>query len=197
MKAGFILECTPKGPDADIYPYVASRLCPTLTIVKPVTLGNKEGVMAEGALNASVLLESGCDYVFIVWDRMPKWGGTGRCADHVAHLEVELIREGVDLARVFLCCIDEMLESWLIADGRGVTTYFQGLTTHNVGIFPDHKKPSEQVNPKNKITRFNGKYNDYTDDFQIVKCLLDFNRVARWNASFGRFKTAIEQVCPN
>lgn len=195
MRIGFVLECTPQGPDADIYPYVTRKICPGLTISKPETLRNKQNVMNEGPLVALTLLETGCDYVFIIWDRMPRWGGTGRCTEHKAQLEAGLAQFGVDQSRVFLCCIDEMLESWIVADGRGITAYFQSLTTHNVGTFADCKKPSQQTSPKERIERFNGRYNDFTDDFKIVKCMPEFNRPAQRNASFRHFKESVEQIC--
>ena len=42
MKVGFVLECSPKGPDADIYPYLAGEIfCPKVEVAKPETLVNK------------------------------------------------------------------------------------------------------------------------------------------------------------
>ena len=196
MKIGFVLECTPQGPDAEIYPYVAKRLCPGAEIAKPETLRNKQNVMNEGALVALTLLETGCDYVFIIWDRMPRWGGTGRCAEHITQLEAELTKHAIDRNQVFLCCIDEMLESWIVADGRGITTYFQSLTTHDIGTFSDCKKPAQQTSPKERIALFNGRYNDFTDDFKIVKCMPEFGRSAQRNASFRYFKESVENICP-
>lgn len=197
MKIGFILECTAKGPDADIYPYVAQQLCSSLTIEKPITLGNKLRVMTEGAVSAHTLLEIGCDYVFIIWDRMPRWGGTGRCIEHVEQLQTALQREGIDRGQVFLCCIDEMLESWIVADGRGITAHFQNLTTRNIGIFPDCKKKAEQASPKERITRFNNRYNDFTDNFKIIQRMPDFDRAARRNTSFRLFVDAVRSICLN
>lgn len=196
MKIGFILECSPQGPDADIYPYVAKQLCASITIEKPITLINKQRVMQEGAVNAQLLLETGCDYVFIIWDRMPKWGGTGRCNEHIIELEAELSKTTVDRTKIFLCCIDEMLESWIVADGRGITAYFQNLTTHNIGTFADCKRPPEQMGAKERIARFNGRYNDFTDNYKIVKCMPEFHKPAQRNKSFRYFKESVESVCP-
>src|SRR4051794_5793561 len=103
MKIGFVLECSPKGPDADIYPWLAIRFCPELEIVKPETLLNKYRVMNEAPLVAQTLLNDGCDYVFIIWDRMPKWGGTGKCEEHISSLEDGIIQLGVNRERIILC----------------------------------------------------------------------------------------------
>ena len=135
MRIGFILECSPKGPDADIYPYLAKIFCPKLEIEKPETLINKENVMTDGPDVAHMLLETGCDHVFIIWDRMPKWGGTGKCEDHISTLETGLNKLGVDGRRVTLCCIDEMLESWLVADGRGIDGWLSAKTKHDLPGF--------------------------------------------------------------
>lgn len=196
MKVGFILECSIKGPDAEIYPYVALRLCPKLEIVKPETLGNKQVLMSEAPLVAQTLIEDGCDYVFIIWDRMPKWGGTGRCSDHIEILEQGLAQLGVDRNRIFLCCISDMMESWMIVNGQPITAYFQSFTTKPLQYFGDNKTAALQADPKNRIKKYNGRYNDYVDNFRIVKLMNDFDMPARWNDSFREFKEYIESICP-
>ena len=200
MKAGFILECQPKGPDADIYPYLAKQFCPGMEVEKPETLGNKNNVMNDGPLVAKTLLETGCDHVFIIWDRMPKWGGTGKCEDHISELEEGLTRLEVDKTKVVMCCISEMLESWLIADGRGVDNWLATKTDRKIKGFGDHTE-KEQTGPKDRIKKHlrehYGKwtYNDYQDNFAIVKHLPDFERAAKWNKSFGDFKGHVERIC--
>jgi hypothetical protein len=201
MKIGFILECQPKGPDADIYPYLANVFCPGLELEKPETLVNKANVMNDGPEVAKILLESGCDYVFIIWDRMPKWGGTGRCEDHITTVEAGLTELKVDRTKIVLCCISEMLESWLIADGRGINNWLAAKTNRDIRKFDDHATEAEQTAPKERIKRYLGehfpkwKYNDYQDNFAIVKQFPDFERAARRNNSFAHFKENIERVC--
>jgi len=202
MKIGFVLECQPKGPDAAIYPYLANFFCPELEIEKPETLGNKSYVMSDGPDVAEILLESGCDHVFIIWDRMPKWGGTGRCEDHIAIIEARLAELEIDQDKITLCCITEMLESWLIADSRGINNWLATKTNRNLRSFDDHATEAEQTAPKERIKRYLGehfnkwKYNDYNDNFAIVKQFPDFDRVARRNASFAHFREHIERICP-
>jgi len=202
MKVGFILECTPQGPDAAIYPYLAKLFCEDLEIQKPKTLVNKANVMEQGAEVAQVLLQTGCDYVFIIWDRMPKWGGTGRCEEHIATLETRLQQIGVDKTKIFLCCISDMLESWLIADGRGIDTWLASKTNHPMPGFGDHKTAAEQTSPKDRIKNYlranygKWKYNDFENNFDIVKHIPEFGRVANWNDSFRVFKNNVEAICP-
>ena len=88
-----------------------------------------------------------------------------------------------------------MLESWMIADGRGVTTYFQTIN-HQSPTFNDNKTSQEQTSPKDRLKKYNGRYNESVDNIGIVKALPDFTRAARWNDSFGHFKQSVEAICP-
>lgn len=197
MKVGFVLECSPKGPDAEIYPYLANVFCKNLELTKPETLVNKQRLMNEGPLVAQTLIDDGCDYVFIIWDRIPKWGGTGKCEDHIATLEEGLTQLHVYRAQIILCCISDMLESWIIVNGKYITQYFQQFSQKPLQSFGDNKDKASQMDPKSRIKKYNGKYNDYTDNLKIVQSIIDFTMHARWNASFKFFKESIELICPN
>jgi hypothetical protein len=197
MNVGFVFECQPKGSDEQVYTYVAKTICNGLIILPEniSSMGNKKTLIEESAIDVAIMLNNGCQYVFIIWDRLPKWGGTGICADHQAELIANLEKENVPLDRIIYCCIDEMLESWLIADGRGVTAYFKGFDNRSPA-FPDNKTRADQSGPKNKIKRHNGRYNETIDNIGIVKALPDFTRVAQWNASFQHFVNRVNQICP-
>ncbi len=195
MKIGFILECSTKGPDADIYPYLANFFCSNLILASPETLGNKQKLIIEGPLVAKTLIEDGCDFVFFIWDRMPKWGGSGKCADHINEIEEGIKQLEIERKKIILCCMDEMLESWLIVDGKYITDYFQQFSITKLNKFGDNKNNSSQSSPKDRILKFNGKYNDYKDNFKIVKSIVDFTMHSRWNSSFKFFREQIEQIC--
>jgi len=204
MKVGFILECRTGGPDAVIYKYVAEKLCAALEIEKPKTMVNKLRLINEGPIVAQTLFESGCDYVFIIWDRKPRWHDTlGNCNTDREALNLSLIALGVDITKVILCCIDEMLESWIIADSRGFMSWIRSKTHHALSEFGDHKTKAAQASPKERIKNYlrvnfnKWKYNDYEDNIEIVKMFPDFNRAANWNSSFKFFKESIEEICPN
>jgi hypothetical protein len=204
MKVGFILECQTGGPDASIYKYVAEKLCSSLFIEKPETMVNKKRLMEEGPVVAQTLFESGCDYVFIIWDRKPRWENqSGNCRTDREALKNSLSLLGVDNTKIYLCCIDEMLESWLIADSRGFMSWIRSKTPHALPEFGDHKNSARQASPKDVIKRYlrdhyaRWKYDDYEDNIEIVKRLPDFNRAANWNYSFRFFKESIEEICPN
>jgi hypothetical protein len=198
MRIGMILECTSKGPDAIIYPYLAKLFCAMLMINSAdiITLTNKANVMSEGPEIAKLLLNSGCDYVFIIWDRMPKWGGTGSCEDHKKEMSNGLSSSGVDRDKVFLCCIKDMLESWILGDGSAITEYFQSFSpSHRLRQFPDYKSAVEQSQPEEKLKRYNKRYDKYSDNFKIVKLIKDFDKISRRNDSFKYFKECVESIC--
>jgi hypothetical protein len=191
MKVGFVFECQDQGPDELLYTQVAKDLCNNFEIsqenISP--LGNKHAVINDSVLDVQTMFKNGCQYVFIVWDRMPKWKlGTGKCADDKATLTDNLAAAGIDMTKVIMCCIDEMLESWLIADGRGVTNYFQSLN-HLSPKFDDHKTKAEQTAPKQRLESYNG-------SLGILNGLnKDYSRAAKWNDSFGEYVNAVQQIC--
>jgi hypothetical protein len=202
MKIGMILECQPAGPDAFVYPYVAKKICEAIEIEKPETLVNKQRLMDEAPAVAQTLLSNGCDLVFIIWDKIPRWGGGGDCETDRAALTKSLTNLGVSMAKIRLCCIDEMMESWMIADNRGFMTWIRSKTSHALKDIGDHKTSADQSDPKNRIKRYlrehfgKLKYNDYDHNLSIVKELPDFNRTASYNPSFKYFKESIEAICP-
>lgn len=195
-KVGFVFECQDQGSDEQVYTYIVNELCKTLEILPEniSSLGSKAAVMNESAVDVKLMLDSGCDYVFIIWDRMPKWGGTGKCEDHTASLTAHLATEQIDMNKIIMCCIDDMQESWMIADGRGVTNYFKKFDNRSP-VFPDHSSKAEQVAPKERLKKYNGRYNESVDNIGIVKALPDFSRAANWNDSFRLFTEAVRRIC--
>lgn len=194
MKLGLILECTKNGPDKAVYEYVVKQLCADMD-VDSITLDNKRKLEEECGASTALLLGDGCDMVAIIWDLEPAWGGKKCLKTDRERIFNSLNQEGVDLNKVKLIGMDEMLESWLIADGRGVTDYFQSMTSHPIPPFGDRKTPAKQRKPKEQIKKYNNRYNDFTDNIKIVKCLPEFKKAARYNPSFGRLKTLIEGLC--
>jgi hypothetical protein len=182
MKLGLILECTKNGPDKAVYEHVTQRLCPDMA-VQSITLDNKRKLEEQAGDASALLLSDGCMAVAIIWDQIPTWGGEKCLKNDRERIITALNTAGVDLKKVKLIGMDEMLESWLIADGRGATAYFQGLTVHPIEVFSDRKTPAKQKKPKEQLKKYNKRYNDYTDNIKIVQHLPDFERVGRYNAS--------------
>jgi hypothetical protein len=203
MKVGFILECQLGGCDAIIYKSIAQKLCAKLQIEKPETLINKKRVIDEGPSVAQTLIDDiNCDYVFFIWDRKPRWkDDLGNCNTDTVTLTAELTRLGVNLAKIKFACIDEELESWLIADARGFNAWIQSKTTHALTLLTDNKTRAEQSSPKDRIRNYlrtnYGKwnYNDTKDNVEIFNCLPSLDRARNWNPSFNSLCQAIEQIC--
>jgi hypothetical protein len=204
MKIGMILECTLSGPDVAVYTYVANQLCPQLVIEKPITKGDKKTLINEAALEAQTLLETGCYRVFIIWDKIPRWNIPGNCITDREALLASLQHLKVDHNKVIMCCIDEMMESWLIADGRGMDAWLEWITKgkRKLPKFGDHKNKQTQNAPKQRIQNYLDEhyslwtYSDYENNLDIVKRLPDLERVASYNPSFRYFKEHIEELCP-
>jgi hypothetical protein len=203
MKIGLILECRPGGPDADVYKYVAERLCKKFEIDKPKTLIDKKSLIQEAPEVAQTLIADGCQHVFIIWDKKPRWGDGGDCTTDNAALTNGLNQLGVNMNQIKLCCIDEMMESWLIADSRGFMAWIRSKTNHKLPEIGDHKTKAEQTSPKDRIKNYlkanygKWKYNDYDDNLHIVKNFPDFDRTANRNTSFKFFKESVQLICPN
>ncbi len=155
--------------------------------------------MADGAFVALTLIEEDkCARVFIIWDRMPKRGGSGKCVDDNEHIQQALVAVGVDIQRIVLCCIQDMLESWMLGDGAAITAYFQALApTHKLKAFPDYKSSVEQTEPEEKLWRYNKRYDKFSDNFKIIQYIDDWDKIIRRNSSFAHFKESVAAICPN
>ena len=94
----------PSGADEQVYTYIAKTLCNALNILSEniSSMGNKRALIEESAADVRIMLNNGCEFVFIIWDGMPKWGGTGRCGDHQAELLINLQIENVTLLKLFI-----------------------------------------------------------------------------------------------
>jgi hypothetical protein len=201
MKIGFVLECSQDGPDAKIYPDILKSLCQLASVSKPRTLGKKNTLLIKGHINAKDLLADGCDYVFIIWDRKPGWGGNTNCEEDKQSILANLKLINADTTKVRLCCIDEMLESWLIADSRGFNAWTKTITTRQLKKLPDLKSKAEQSNAENRIRVFFREnysawnFNKFTDSIKIYRNLPELSRARKWNYSFDEYCTFIEEIC--
>ena len=120
MKIGFIFECGPEGADKQVCEYLACEIRPEITPVSR-TLDNKPRLLQDCGLVAAKLLEDGCERVLIVWDLRPAWPGKKACrkVERDAVL-ASLAKAGIADKPVFLVCIEQELESWLLADEQNI-----------------------------------------------------------------------------
>ena len=188
MKVGFVFECGPEGPDLKVVRNLAQRISPNLQF-EPTTLDNKGKLLNECADAAEALLNiQKCEKVFIVWDLTPPDRGACRKEERDFILK-QLQAKGLPLDRIVLLCIEQELESWLIADGRALSSLLS-TAAHPVKI-ADTKNPDRKQNPKKALTKIfrekRGWY--YVDrDFaeSIVQRIPDFSKLKR-SDTFKRF----------
>jgi hypothetical protein len=192
MKVGLILECGLKGADKAVCEHLLRMLLPGV-VVDSVTLDNKPKMIAGCGKAAADLLSSGCERVVIVWDLYPAWRKDGerpcRKQDRTSILK-SLTDAGVNTPNVFLVCIKEELEAWLLAD-RSALEAVLGRPSRAADV-PNIRKPEQQKNPKkrlDKIFRDNAKgpYTDHVHAIWIVRQLDSVNILAKRSESFRRF----------
>lgn len=191
MKVGLILECGPEGADKKVCEYIVRHYAPEMKI-DSITLDDKRNLVEQCGRAAAQLLQSGCDRVVIVWDLWPAWrekkGKPCRKADR-ENIKQSLNQAGVQNADVFLVCIEEELEAWLIADGRALSMVLS-KPSHQVSI--GHRKQVHKVRkPKTELMKIfqqrgGFEYRDLIHAEKIIRALPDFSQLRRCE-TFARF----------
>jgi hypothetical protein len=202
MKIGFIFECGPEGPDVQVCRHLVHKLDSTIEFV-PSTLDNKKNLVEDCGAVAKALLDE-CGKVIVVWDLYPAWREKGmkpcRHEDRQAIFQ-SLQAENVDLDKVFLVCIQEELEAWLLSDYRAVTAMLQPLKhPHPVNRIKRFSNPDSIKNPKKRLTKIftrelgpRRRYVDYQHALLIAREIADFTKIRR-SDSFQRFAFKVAGV---
>lgn len=182
MKVGMIFECGPEGADRKVCEHLAKQIEPDIEI-ESVTLDNKKNLVSECGKAAAQLLGSGCDRVVIMWDLHPSWRETAPCRkEDRDDIMRSLAASDVDATKVFLVCIEEELEAWLLADNRAIEIVLS--KPHRPVRINRERHPERVNNPKKRmmqIFRQEGRrpYNDLIDAEKIVKAMPDLDRLKR------------------
>ncbi|MBI4984432.1 MAG: DUF4276 family protein [Rhodocyclales bacterium] len=197
MKIGLIFECGPQGADKQVCEYLARKLLPDVELVSK-TLDTKPNLLNEAGRVAAGLLADDCDRVLVVWDLRPAWPVKGdkpcrRREREMLHRALGDAGVAVDAA-VFFVCIEQELESWLLADERKLSEYLS-TPAHGYGV-DRVRRPDRQKNPKAAvISHFRtARGQRYDDKVHAVKVIaageLDWRRLRR-SESFARFESKI------
>ena len=198
MKIGLIFECGPQGADKLVCEYLASQLRPGVQLVSS-TLDNKPNLLAEAGKVAARLLADGCACVLIVWDLRPAWPDkkSKPCRhDERQALLLALQQAGVTVNQpVYLICIEQELESWILADEKKISDF---LSTAAHPYSADKvSKPDRIQNPKSVMLnhfKMAPRGSRYEDRIHAVKILsqnpLDLKKMRR-SASFARFESKL------
>ena len=194
MKVGMIFECADEGPDIKVCVHLAQQIRPDIAVVTDA-LGNKRNLLVECGESAANLLADGCERVLILWDLYPSFK---RKQDPCRHRDKELIFDslgeaGIDLTRVELVCVENELETWLVADYRAVRDVIRNWKPKaNIGRL---KKMTQAKDPKVQLERLFEKhlgrpYQPHRDAIRIVQAIPDLRRLRQVH-SFSRFETKL------
>lgn len=126
MKVGFVFECGPQGADKLVCEYLAGQLLAEGVEFISRTMDNKLKLLEGAAEIAKELLTDGCERVLIVWDLRPAWPDTTnkpcRAAERQNLLDA-LVKQNMQHQRVYLVCVEQELESWLLASEHAISAY--------------------------------------------------------------------------
>jgi hypothetical protein len=197
MKIGMIFECGPQGADKQVCEYLVRQLKPEAVLVSR-TLDNKANLLKEAGQVAAQLLADSCDCILVIWDLRPAWPDTNNkpCRKQEREaLQQSLSNANVPAgARVFLACVEQELESWLLADERKLSKYLStDAHPYKVSKIP---KPDRNMQPKAAVNNhFNAargsRYDDKVHAIKVIKAgELDWKRLRR-SASLARFESKI------
>jgi len=199
MKIGFIFECGPQGADKQVCEYLAAQVKPGIVPVSR-TLDNKANLLKDAGKIAAALLAEGCERVLIVWDLRPAWPGKKTCrkAERDAVLD-SLSKTGIAGKPVFLVCVEQELESWLLADEVKISA-FLSTAAHSYSA-KRVRNPDRVPNPKsvmmNHFKAARGwRYEDRTHAIKIMRVgNTDLKRLRR-SETFARFETKLISALP-
>ena len=125
MTIGLILECGPQGADKLVCEYFVAKIRPGVAVVSR-TMDTKPGLLSKAAVVADRLLADGRERVLIIWDLRPAWPEKAhkpcRAAERQA-LQASLATAGLQGRPVYLVCVEQELESWLLADETKLSGY--------------------------------------------------------------------------
>lgn len=197
LTIGMIFECGPQGADKQVCEYLARHIRPGVEI-KSRTLDDKVNLLRDAGRVAAQLLKDGCACVLVVRDLRPAWPDKAlRPCRHDERQTVltRLAEAGVPLtAPVGLVCIEQELESWLLANEWAISALLSS-PAHDYAV-PKVKVPDAVTQPKaalvNHFKSAKGwRYDDKVDAIRVLRAAdLDLPRLRR-SMSFARFEAKL------
>ena len=190
---GFIFECGPQGADKQVCEYLAAKVLQGIVPVSR-TLDDKKSLLNDVGKVAAELLADGCERVLIVWDLRPAWPDKNhkpcRRSERLA-IQDALEKAGVADKPVFLVCVEQELESWLLADETKIATYLS--TAAHAYKVNRVKNPDRVPNPKsvmmNHFKAARGwRYEDRTHAIKVLTAADTDLKKLRRSTSFCRFE---------
>lgn len=196
MTIGLILECGPQGADKLVCEYLASKLRPNVPLVSR-TMNDKPNLLSNAAKAAALLLADGCERVLIIWDLRPAWPDTANKPCRAAECQTllnSLDRAGLTNRPVYLVCVEQELESWLLADETKLAG-FLSTPTHAHAVKRE-RKPDRVGNPKSVVMNHfkearGRRYEDRVHAIMVVRHDEPNWARLRQSDSFARFEAKL------
>jgi hypothetical protein len=197
MKIGFVFECGPQGADVQVCEYLAREI---VLGIEPLsrTLDNKANLLKDAAKVAATLLADGCERVLIVWDLRPAWPGPKPCRKIEREALLASLAEAHLTGKpVFLVCVEQELESWLLADETKISAYLS--TAAHPYVSKRVSKPDREANPKSAMmghfkTARGWRYEDRIHAIQVLRAAeTDFRKLRR-SPTFTRFEKLLLEL---
>ncbi len=196
MRLGLIFECGPQGADKQVCEYLIQHVQPGAK-VSSKTLDTKINLLRDAGKVAAQLLNDGCSCVLILWDLRPFWPDKGKPCRYAERqtLLTRLTEAGVPShAPVHLVCIEQELESWLLASDQAIAA----LLSTKAHAYPvsSIKRPDTVVQPKAVLKNYfkNARGWSYVDSVDAIRVLraanVDLARLRR-STSFARFENKL------
>jgi len=194
---GMIFECGPQGADKQVCEYLAKHIRPEIEI-KSVTLDNKDNLLRDAGKAAQRLFSEGCSTVLVIWDLRPAWPDKKKkpCRHDERETVLKRMTEaGIDVeaSLVVPICIEQELESWLIANENAVSAVLS--TAAHPYTAKKVKSPDNVAQPKaamiNHFSERGWRYDDKVDAIRVLRAAdIDLKRLRR-SVSFARFETKL------
>ncbi|HPG61129.1 MAG TPA: DUF4276 family protein [Casimicrobium sp.] len=198
---GFIFECGPQGADKQVCEYLATEITGH-THFKSRTLDNKPKLLSDAGPVARQLLGDGCCCVLIVWDLRPSWPDKKdkpcRKMERDAVLKSLHDADVPHNAPVYLVCIEQELESWILAARDSLSAYLS--TAAHPYVAPRMRRPDDEKNPKSKVISIFRKergltYDDKVHALKILRAAPVKLPRLRDSLSFARFEEKLRRCC--
>jgi Domain of unknown function (DUF4276) len=196
MSIGFVFECGPQGADKQVCEYLAGQLLPGTQFISR-TMDNKLKLLDGAAEIAKDLLADGCERVLIVWDLRPAWPDKKdkpcRAAERQTLLDA-LVKQDLQDKPVYLVCVEQELESWLLASEHAISAYLS--TSAHAYEAKRVKKPDRERQPKALMNNYfkEARGQPYEDRVHALKVLkaapINLGKLRR-SVSFARFEAKL------
>lgn len=197
-KVGIIIEAPKDSGDQKVFAWLIEQYCKNINVVF-IGNRNKNDLFNDSPEQCVGLFEfDNCDEVLIIYDLKPRFDTKSNRANlnFQNELTAKLQIKGLDMQKITIICIKQMLETWLIADENAVRNYKikKHKLTATQPSFNGGKKQLYNPKPKDLIEIYLSEYNPTTTALEIIK-QADLNTVGRLCSSFAEYKNLINKNC--